>query len=257
LPFWLEALQWLLRKKKSMGAGSSAAKSAVKEIEAASAEKLGAFFADLSEDERQKVLRSLAIRPKFTVESLLLDVYARAASSSLELVKHAEARCVSEELFNIIDKDRSRKISRSEFTAAQQIIAQVSEDLLPAAISKLDENEDGEVDRAEWDQWMGAAFRSLKPETFLDVCVRSLRRLRDATGDSSRLHPWIDLDFSSLGQKRHVISGAEKRGITLPQLQKLMRFLTSHADGEGNLQGWWDRFTLEPLCIAKMNLYTA
>ena len=121
----------------------------------------------------------------------------------------AEARNLVEELFKLVDQDDSGKISEPEFAKACGIIAQVSAELLPADFAKLDEKRDGEVDRAEWDQWMSATLLSLGPEAFLDVSYRSLRRVRDAFGDGSLLHPWIDLDFSSLGQKRRV--GRENR----------------------------------------------
>ena len=81
------------------------------------------------------------------------------------------------------------------------------------------------------------------------------------------MHPWLDLDFSRLGAERRVIVGADKRGIRLRQLRKLLEFLQSHADGDGNLQGWWDRYPrgrwLPPaqqaagtqLTMAAINLY--
>ena len=252
-----------------MGAGGSAAKGAVHEIKAASKEQLRTICADLSEEERQRVLQSLEMQPKLDTAGSGLPVQLSTRVKvdrgqphrtdlvpSLELSKHAEARTVSAELFDLMDQDRSRKISKSEFAVAQRIVAEVSAELLPVAISELDENADGEVDRAEWDQWMSATLLSLGPEAFLDVSYRSLRRVRDAFGDGSRLHPWIDLDFSSLGEKRQMISGADKRGITLPQLRKLMSFLARHADDQGNLRGWWDRLISEPLCTAKINLYS-
>ena len=151
----------------------------------------------------------------------------------------AEARLLSKEIFTLVDRDSSGKISKSEFAAAHRIITKVSTDLLPAAIADLDENKDGEVDQSEWDGWMDTVFRSLGPETFRSVCFRSLRAVRDASGDTSRLHPWIDIDFSKLGQKMTPIVGADKRGITRPQLRKLLRFIASHADEVGNLRGWW------------------
>ena len=77
---------------------------------------------------------------------------------------------------------------------------------------------------------MNTVFRSLGPENFRSVCFRSLRAVRDASGDTSRKHPWIDIDFSELGQKMTPIVGADKRGITRPQLRKLLRFIASHAD---------------------------
>ena len=167
----------------------------------------------------------------------------------------AEARNLSRELFRLVDKDRSGKINESEFAAAHRIIAKVSTDFLPAAIADLDENKDGEVDRSEWDERMNTVFRSLGPETFRSVCFRSLRAVREASGDTSRLHPWIDIDFSKLGQKMTPIVGADKRGITLPQLRKLLCFIASHADEDGNLRGWWDRKNEKGLQRDTINLY--
>ena len=112
-----------------------------------------------------------------------------------------------------VDTDHSGGISKAEFAAAKSgPIAQVSPDLLPADFAKLDENRDGEVDRAEWSRWMGAAMQSRGSETFVAECFRSLPVVRDVYGDGSLLHPWIDIDFSSLGQKRSVINGADRRG---------------------------------------------
>ena len=33
-------------------------------------------------------------------------------------------------------------------------------------------------------------------------------------------------------------------------------FIARHADDQGNLRGWWDRLISEPLCTAKINLYS-
>ena len=140
----------------------------------------------------------------------------------------AEARNLSEELFKLVDKDNSGKISEAEFAAACGTIAEFSPELLPADFAKLDENMDGEVDRAEWSRRMGAVMQSRGSATFVAECFQSLRAVRDAYGDGSQLHPWIDLDFSSLGQDRRVINAADKRGITSPQLRKLWRFIASH-----------------------------
>ena len=142
----------------------------------------------------------------------------------------AEARNLVEEIFKLVDKDNAGKISEAEFAAACDTIAKVSAELLPADFAKLNENRYGEVDRAEWSRRMGAVMQSRGVETFVAECFRSLRAVRDAYGDSSRLHPWIDLDFSSLGQERRVMDGAENRGITLPQLRKLIDFLKSHVE---------------------------
>ena len=141
----------------------------------------------------------------------------------------AEARNLVEELFKLVDKDDSGKISKAEYAAAYATIARESAELLPPAIAALDENKDGEVDRAEWSRRMSAVMQSLGSDTFRNVCFRSLRAVRDASGDGSRLHPWIDIDFSSLGKERRVMHGAENRGITRPQLQKLRCFIASHA----------------------------
>ena len=140
----------------------------------------------------------------------------------------AEARNLSEELFKLVDKDNSGKISEAEFADACGTIAEVSPELLPADFAKLDENRDGEVDLAEWSRRMGAVVQARGSATFVAECFRSLRAVRDAHGDRSLLHPWIDMDFSSLGQERRVMHGAENRGITRPQLQKLRRFIASH-----------------------------
>ena len=142
----------------------------------------------------------------------------------------AEARNLVEELFKLVDKDDSGKISKAEYAAAYATIARESAELLPPAIAALDENKDGEVDRAEWSRRMSAVMQSLGSDTFRNVCFRSLRAVRDASGDGSRLHPWIDIDFSSLGKERRVMHGAENRGITRPQLQKLRRFIASHGE---------------------------
>ena len=93
------------------------------------------------------------------------------------------------------------------------------------------------------------------PERFVEECFGSLKAIRDQYLDGSHKHPWIDLDFSNLGHARSVIAGADKRGITYPQLSKLMHFIASHADKDGNLQGWWDRFTKKPLHKDTINLY--
>ena len=130
----------------------------------------------------------------------------------------------------MVDKDSSGKISEAEFAAACGTIAQVSADLLPAEFAKLDKNGDGEVDKAEWSRRMGAVVQSRGSATFVEECFMSLRAVRDALGDRSLLHPWIDIDFSSLGQERRVMHGAENRGITRPQLQKLRRFIASHGE---------------------------
>ena len=167
----------------------------------------------------------------------------------------AEARNLVEELFKLIDQDDSGKISEPEFAKACGTIAQVSRELLPAHFAKLDENSDGAVDRAEWSRRMGAAVQSRGSVTFVAECFRSLRAVRDAYRNGSQLHPWIDIDFRSLGQERRKIDGADKRGITYPQLSKLMHFIASHADKDGNLQGWWDRFTKKPLHKDTINLY--
>ena len=118
-----------------------------------------------------------------------------------------------------------------------EIVAEVSADFMPEKISELDRNADDEVDKDEWTKHMDAVMYSMGSEKFVDICFRSLRRVRDAFGDGSRLHPWIDIDFSSLGQERRVIDGADKRGITPPQLRKLIDFISSHADDAGNLRG--------------------
>ena len=167
----------------------------------------------------------------------------------------AEARNLVEELFKLVDKDDSGKISKAEYAAAYATIARESAELLPPAIAALDENKDGEVDRAEWSRRMSAVMQSLGSDTFRNVCFRSLRAVRDASGDGSRLHPWIDIDFSSLGKERRPIASADKRGITVPQMLKLQRFVESHATEDGNLRGWWDRFTQKPLNINTINLY--
>ena len=163
----------------------------------------------------------------------------------------AEARNLSEELFKLVDKDSSGKISEAEYTAACGIITQVSPELLPADFAKLDENRDGEVDRAEWSRRMGAVMQSQGSATFVEECFKTLRAVRNAFGDGNLLHPWIDIDFSSLGRQRVIIDGAHRRGILLLQLRKLMRFIESHAGADGNLvsrtgadgtfSNWWDR----------------
>ena len=173
----------------------------------------------------------------------------------LSLSTHAEARNLSTELFRMVDKDNSGKISPSEFDRFKLIVAEVSVDFIPEKLFDLDRNADDEVDEDEWTKHMDAAMRSMGPEKFLDTCFSSLRRVRDAFGDGSRLHPWIDIDFSSLGKERRVIDGADKRGITPPQLRKLLEFIWSHADDAGTLRGWWDRFTLQPLHKDTINLY--
>ena len=62
----------------------------------------------------------------------------------------AEARNLVEELFKLVDKDSSGTISAAEFATAYGTIALASPELLPEDIADLDENQDGEVDRAEW-----------------------------------------------------------------------------------------------------------
>ena len=91
----------------------------------------------------------------------------------------AEARNLGEELFKLVDKDESGKISEAEYTAACGIITQVSPELLPADFAKLDENRDGEVDRAEWSRWMGAVMDSRGSATFVAECFRAFRSLTD------------------------------------------------------------------------------
>ena len=80
-------------------------------------------------------------------------------------VTEAEAKL----LLRGLDKDNSGKISKAEFADAYGTIAEVSPELLPLAagvlsseadFAKLDENRDGEVDRAEWSRRMGAAMQS-------------------------------------------------------------------------------------------------
>ena len=177
------------------------------------------------------------------------------AERGTSLSTHAEARNLSNELFKLVDKDNSGKISPSEFDTLKSIVAEVSADFIPENISELDRNADKEVDEGEWTKHMDAAMRSMGPQKFVDTCFSTLSRVRDAFGDGSRLHPWIDIDFSSLGQERKVIDGADKRGIMLSQLRKLLEFINSHADDAGNLKGWWDRFTKEPLHKDTVNLY--
>ena len=167
----------------------------------------------------------------------------------------AEARNLSEELFKLVDQDSSGKISEAEFAAAVAVIAGASALLFPHGFAGIDANADGEVDRAEWDDRMLGQVRALGPGTFVAECLGSLRAVRDAYGDGARLHPWIDLDFRSLGQERRVIDGADRRGITVPQLKKLRGFLANHAGEGGLLQGWWDRFTGKPLHLATITLY--
>jgi len=106
------------------------------------------------------------------------------------------------------------------------------------------------------------------PKRFRDECFRSLRAVRDAYGDGTLLHPWIDIDFSSLGTERTVIDGAHRRAITVPELRKLIDFLARHADEKGNLVGtdadgtwraWWSRSQydwLKPLNKDTINLYS-
>jgi hypothetical protein len=75
-----------------------------------------------------------------------------------------------------VDTDHSGGISKAEFAAAKSgPIAQVSPDLLPADFATLDENRDGEVDRAEWDAAAGGR-RSMTQEE-LDEMKRSLQDL--------------------------------------------------------------------------------
>ena len=50
----------------------------------------------------------------------------------------AEARNVAEELFKLVDKDESGRISEAEYAAACGPIAKVSQELLPADFAKLD-----------------------------------------------------------------------------------------------------------------------
>jgi len=177
------------------------------------------------------------------------------AERGSSLSTHAEARNLSNELFRMVDKDNSGKISPSEFDSFKLIVAEVSAELLPDRMSELDLNDDGEVDADEWTKRMDAVMRSMGPDKFVDTCFRSLSRVRDAFGDGSRLHPWIDIDFSSLGRERRKIVGADKRGITAPQLRKLLDFMDSHTDSAGYLLGWWDRFTLKSLELETINLY--
>ena len=68
------------------------------------------------------------------------------------------------------------------------------------------------MDRAEWNRRMDAVVKLRGSETFVAECFESLRAVRGAHEDGSLLHPWIDIDFSSLGQERSVINGADKRG---------------------------------------------
>ena len=159
------------------------------------------------------------------------------------------------ELYEMVAKDHSRNLSWGDFDKAKSIIADVSAALVPETKAELDRNADGEVSRSEWTAWMDTVMLSMGTEKFVEACRRSLGAVRDALGDCSRLHPWIDLNFDSLGQERRKIDGAHQRGITLPQLRKLMDFLASHADADGHLQGWWDRRTGQALRTDKINLY--
>ena len=59
-----------------------------------------------------------------------------------------EASNLAKELFKLVDKGHSGKISEAEFAAFCGTIARVCPDLLPADFAKLDENRDGEAARA-------------------------------------------------------------------------------------------------------------
>jgi Ca2+-binding EF-hand superfamily protein len=155
----------------------------------------------------------------------------------------AEARCLLEELFKLVDKDSSGKISESDFAVASRIIEQYRSESLGLTFAEFGETSDGEVNLNEWTKRMGTALRPLGPERCVEVCFWNLSEFRKRFGESedSRLHPWIDIDFSSLGKERIVIDGAHRRGILLRQLRKLMSFIDSHAGADANLVGWWDR----------------
>ena len=242
-PFWLKvipytsALASLLRHVdvpfKLMGAGGSAAKYAANELEYASTEELGSASEGLSTEQRERLTASL--QEKYMRRQIQKqqergqpgETGARAAvtgqNDDASVSRNdfdysscpsmgAEARNLGEELFKLVDKDESGKISEAEYAAACGTIAKVSPDLLPADFAKLDENRDGEVDRAEWSRRMGAVMQSRGSATFVAECFQSLRAVRDEHGDRSLLHPWIDIDFSSFGQERSVINGADKRG---------------------------------------------
>ena len=63
----------------------------------------------------------------------------------------AEARNVAEELFKLVDKDSSGKISESDFAVASRIIEQYSSESLGLTFAEFGETSDGEVhtDRIE------------------------------------------------------------------------------------------------------------
>ena len=102
----------------------------------------------------------------------------------------AAARNLSEELFKLVDKDNSGKISEAEFADACGTIAVVSP--VVEGISHqyrtvpLDGNRDGEVDRPEWSRRVGAVVKLRGSEIFVDECFRSLRAVRDANVDGSQ-----------------------------------------------------------------------
>ena len=177
------------------------------------------------------------------------DTELAAAAGPSEIT--VEASCLLEELFKLVDTDSSGTISASEFEAASGIIRRDSQAQLGLTFAELGGTANGEVNLSEWTTRMGTMLRPLGPVKCVDVCFQNLSRVRDHFDDAPRLHPWIDIDFSSLGGQRVIIDGAHRRGILLLQLRKLMRFIESHAGADGNLvsragadgtlASWWDR----------------
>ena len=113
---------------------------------------------------------------------------------------------------------------------------EVMKDRLPVHVECVNFKDDANFSMSEeaWVRWMEKVLQAAGENEFLDMCAKSFRGIRDTLPDSNpnrhRKNPWIDMDFTSLGEERRVMDGAENRGITLPQLLKLMRFIASHAD---------------------------
>ena len=111
------------------------------------------------------------------------------AERGTSLSTHAEARNLSNELFKLVDKDNSGKISPSEFDTLKSIVAEVSADFIPENISELDRNADKEVDEGEWTKHMDAAMRSMGPQKFVDTCFSTLSRTLSDYGIQAAARP--------------------------------------------------------------------
>ena len=79
-----------------------------------------------------------------------------------------------------------------------------------------------------------------------------------AKAEHGELRP-LDLDFSPLGTQRTQIEGAENRGITAAQLQRVRDFIQSHTIDQDGTLAWMDQAPAEynqgRLTTAKINLY--